>query len=112
MTRRSTRAGLAGLRSAPVVDVADLVHAADGAARAAGLLCQELALYIGGGVLRQRSRGEAALLAAVVHQTVFADVEIASTGAAAPVVGLAVRNRFLKVVEARVAPARQLTDCV
>ena len=92
----------AGLRRAPVVDVADAVDAADGAVGRAAFGGQELALHVGGGVFGDRHAGVAALLGAVVHQAVLADVEVARTGAAAPVVGPPLRDRFLELVELRV----------
>ncbi len=63
---------------------------------------EELALDVGLGVLGEGDAGIAALLGAVVDQAVFADVEVARAGAAAPVVGHAVGDGFLKLVEARV----------
>src|ERR1700761_9717179 len=104
--------GAGGLRGAPVVDVADLVHAGDGAVGSAALLGEELALHALGGVVGDGDCRIAALLAAVVHQAVFADVEVARACAAAPVVGLAVGDGFLKVVEARVGAPREAPDLV
>ena len=90
------------MRGAPVVNVADFVDAADGAVRGAAFGGEEFALDVVGGVVGQRDAGVAALLAAVVHQAVFADVEIAGAGAATPVIRSALGNGGLKVVEARV----------
>ena len=100
------------LRGAPVVDVADLVHTANGAVGRAALLGKELPLHVRPAVLGQRHAGIATLLRTVVHQAELADIEIASACAAPPVVGLAVRDRFLEVVEARIAAPRQLADFV
>ncbi len=93
------------LRGAPVVDVADLVHAADGAVGGTGFLGEELALDDLGGVLRDGDAGIAALLGAVADDAVLIEIEIPRAGAATPVVGLAVGDGFLKVVEARIAAA-------
>ena len=51
------------------------------------------------GVFGERHAGVAALLRAVVHQAVFADIEVARAGAAAPVVGPALGDGFLELVE-------------
>ena len=94
------------LRGAPVIDVADLVDAADGAVGGAGLSrCRYSRRTIFEGVLGQRLAGVAALLRAVVHQAVLADVHVARAGAATPVVRLAVRDVVLEVIEAREAGA-------
>ena len=53
---------------------------------------QVLATYVIAGVSCEGNSGIAALLRAVVHQAVFADVEIARSGAAAPVVGESLRD--------------------
>ena len=100
------------LWGAPVVDVADLVDAADGAVGRTALFGEELAFHVGLLVVRDRHAGISALLGAVVHQTELADVEIASAGPAAPIVRLAVGDRLLKMVEARVAAAGQAPDFV
>ena len=96
------RGDFAGLRGAPVVNVADAVDAADSAVGRAGLCRQKLALDVCGGVVGQWHAGVAALLAAIVHQAVFADVEVARAGAAAPVIGQAFDDGFLEVIELRV----------
>src|SRR5690349_2443498 len=85
------------------------MHAADRAAWSAALLRQELALHVLGRVLRQRNAGMAALLAAVVHQPILADVQVPTASTAAPVIGLAVRNGFLKMIEPAVAAPRHGT---
>ena len=97
--------GVGVLRSAPMVDVAYLVDAADRAVRGAGFLGQELAFDVFRRVVREGDAGVAALLGAVVDQAVFADVEVAGAGAASPVIGLAFGDRFLKLVETGVAAA-------
>ena len=78
------------------------MDAGDGAVGGAGFFGEELSLEVFVGVLRKGYAGVSALLGAVVDQAVFADVEIAGAGAAAPVVGLSVGDGFLEVVEAGV----------
>src|SRR5439155_7193126 len=92
----------AGLGPAPEVDHGDLLHAGDRAARGAGLVGKELVLEVGWCVLVERDGGVAPLLRTVVDQPVFADVEVAAAGAAAPVVGFAERYIPLEIVEPRV----------
>jgi len=86
-----------GLRRAPMVDVADPVYAADGAVGRAALGGQKLPLHIGRGVIGNRHARIAALLAAIVDQPVLADIQIARTCAATPVVGPPLRNRLLNL---------------
>ena len=52
-------------------------------------------------VLKQRNSRVSPLLRAIVHETVFANVEIASASPAAPFIGAAVRNVFLEGIEPR-----------
>src|ERR1035437_3409570 len=66
----------------------------------ARLLRVELAAQIGNRVFLQRNARIAALLRAVMHQAVFADVEIACSGAAAPLIGAAERDVVLKGIDA------------
>src|SRR5947208_1914705 len=56
-----------GLRSAPVVDVGDLVHAGDGAMRGATFFRDELTPDIVDGVLLERLSRISALLGAIVY---------------------------------------------
>ncbi len=70
--------------------------------RSAALLGKEFTANVGDRVLLQRYAGMTALLRAVMHQAIFANVEVASPGAAAPLVGTAFGNIVLKPVEARV----------
>src|SRR5271165_3125776 len=70
--------------------------------RSTALFGEELAANISDRVLLQRYAGIAPLLRAVVHQSVFADVEVTRPSAAAPLVGSAVGNVVLEPVEARV----------
>src|SRR5215813_11024097 len=79
------------------------MDAADRTAGSTTLFGKELALDVFDGVIGQRNARIAALLAAVVHKAVLADVQVTPTCAAAPVVCLAVGNRFLKMIEAGVA---------
>lgn len=60
-----------------MVDVADLVHAADGAVWRAAFRGQIFAFYVSRCVIGQRDARITALLAAIMHQAVFADIEIA-----------------------------------
>src|ERR1019366_463351 len=101
---RAAGSYLRRLRSPPVVDVAHLVHATDGAVRRATLLGQELTLHVRPAVLSQWNARIATLLRAVMHQPELADVEITPASAAPPVIRLPVGDRFLKMVEPRVAP--------
>ena len=95
---------------APVVEDADLVDALERAVRGAPLLGHVLALEIFHRVLFERDAGVAALLRAPVDQAVLADVEVASAGAAAPLVGLALGDCVLEPVEARVVAISQPLD--
>ncbi len=51
-------------------------------------------------ILLQRGAGISALLRAIMHQPVLADIEITRAGAAAPLVGTSLRNIVLKGVDA------------
>src|SRR5579862_2712707 len=99
---RRLRGGADGLRGAPVVHVRHLMDAGDGAVRRAAFFGEELAADVVDGVLLQRNGGRAALLRAIVHQAVLADIEIACAGAASPVIGLAVGDIVLEPVHARI----------
>src|SRR5437879_3499324 len=88
------------LGRAPSVENRDLVHAGDGAVRGAALFGQVFAANVVAGVGFERNSGVAALLRAIVHQSVFADIEIAGAGSAAPVVTFALRNVVLEGVDA------------
>ena len=74
-----------GLRIAPEIHIRNLVHARDRAQRRAALLGQVLAADVGDRVFSERLAGIAALLRAVMHQTVFAHIQVARPGPAAPV---------------------------
>src|SRR5437660_11770125 len=70
------------------------------AVRGAGLLCQIFAADVFDGVLLQRDPRIAALLRAVVHQPVLANVEITRARAAAPLVRLAQGDVVLERIDA------------
>src|SRR5271166_3067382 len=79
-----------------------MMHAGNGAVRRTALFGEELSANVGDRVLLHRYSRICALLRAVVNQPVFADIEVASTCSAAPLVGPAVGNVVLKPVEASV----------
>src|SRR5580693_5262720 len=98
--RRSGRAGRSGiLRSPPGIEDRYLVHAGDRAVRCAGFLRQIFAAQIFTGVILQRSSRIAALLRAVVDESVLANVEIAGSSTASPVVGQTFGDVVLKCVD-------------
>ena len=109
---RAAGSYLRRLRSPPVVDVAHLVHATDGAVRRATLLGQELTLHVRPAVLSQWNARIATLWRAVMHQPELADVEITRTRATAPFVRLPFRDAVLKPIEARVILVPQLLHIV
>ena len=109
--RRTGRYGRV-LRGAPVVDIAHLMHAADGATGRAALLGEELALYVSRLISRERNARISTLLAAIVRQTELADLEVASACTAAPVVRLPVGDRLLEVIESRVTATGKLSHLV
>src|ERR1700674_348930 len=71
--------------------------------RGTGLFCQELAADIVHRGFLKRNCGVAALLGAIVHQTILTNVEITSTRAAAPLIGASLRNVVLEGVDPREA---------
>src|ERR1700722_5719247 len=77
------------LRSAPGIENRNLVHARHRAVGSAGFLGEIFAAEIVAGIGCEWDARISALLRAVVDESVFADVEITSTGPATPVVGLA-----------------------
>src|SRR5215472_5777527 len=91
------------LWGAPEVDQRRLVYARDGAVGRAGFLGAEFAADDSNRVVGQRDARVSALLRAIVHQPILADVKIAGSGAASPVVGLTPRNVVLKLVETGIA---------
>src|SRR5262245_49905457 len=84
------------LRISPMIDDGYLLHTPDGAGRGTGLLGEILALDIGKCVTLQRDSRIATLLGTVVHQAVFANVQVTGAGAASPVVGIASSQVLLK----------------
>src|SRR5438094_1566205 len=84
------------LRSAPGIEDRNLVHAGDCAVRSAAFFGEIFAPDIGDRVLFQRNAGIAALLRAVMHQAVLADVQIACAGAAPPLVRTSLGNVVLE----------------
>src|SRR5271168_1519727 len=88
------------LRRAPAVEDRNLMHAGNRAMRRAAFFGEVFAAHVVARIGRQRHSGIAALLGAVVHQSVFADIEIARARATAPVVGQALRDVVLEGVDA------------
>ena len=78
--------------------------------RRAGFLRVVLVGKVRGRVLLQRDCRKAALLGAIMHQAVFADVEVPATGAASPAIRDTMRNVPLKLIEARVRALAHLHD--
>src|SRR5579875_2525608 len=80
------------------------MHTRNGAEGRARLLGDVFAPDIFDGVFGQRLRRKSPLLRTVMHQPVFADVEITRTRPAAPIAWLAVRDILLEIVNAREMP--------
>src|SRR5207245_9178942 len=80
-----------------------LLDAGDSAEFGARFLIIELMLHALAGVLFKRDARVAALLRAIMNQTVFTDVEVTRTSAATPLVGAPVRELILKPIEPRPA---------
>src|SRR5690242_5218527 len=99
--RRRHRHGLQRLRRAPVVQHGNLLHAGNRAAGSAEFCREELAAAHLRSVLGQGNSWVAALLRTPVHESVLANVQVARTRAAAPVVFLAAGDVVLKIIEAR-----------
>src|SRR5205085_7166545 len=87
---------------ARVVKQRGLLCAGDGAVGRAPFFCLVFAVEVGLRVVCERDAGRAALLGAVMDETVFADVEIARARATTPIVGPPLREVLLKPVEARI----------
>src|SRR5208282_217312 len=68
--------------------------------RRAGFLGHVLAAYVLHGVFFQRNSRIAALLGAIMHQTVLADVQVTGPGAAAPLVGAPLGDVVLEAIDA------------
>ena len=62
------------------------------------------------GVVRERDAGRAALLRTVMHEAVLADIEVARTGAAFPLVGPAIDQVVLEIRQTAVAALGQRLD--
>src|SRR5580658_2068803 len=77
------------------------MHAGYRTTRSAALLGEKFAVALLIGILRQRNAGVAALLRAVMHQTVLADVKIARAGATSPVVLQPLSDIVLELIDAR-----------
>src|SRR4051812_2782048 len=76
------------------------MYAGHGAVRGAGFLCDVFAADIGSGVAFQRSPRVTALLGAVMHQAVFANVEIARACAASPLIWTTLSDVVLESIDA------------
>src|SRR5216683_4804093 len=79
------------------------MHTRDRAMRRARLLRMELAAHIGNRVFLERNGRIPALLRAVMHQAVLANIEVARPGAAAPLIRAPQRDVVLKRIYAREA---------
>src|SRR5580704_1719448 len=77
------------------------MHAGYRATRSTALLREKFAVPLLVSVLRQRNAGVAALLRAIMHQAIFADVEIARAGATSPVVLQPLGDVVLELINAR-----------
>src|ERR1700685_619233 len=89
------------LRRAPEIHRRGLMHAGHRATRSTALLREKFAVALLVSVLRQRNAGVAALLRAIMHQTILANVEIARAGATSPVVLQALGDVVLELIDAR-----------
>ena len=87
--------------SAPEVNYGNLVHARNRAARGAALLRQKLALPLLIGIIFQWNARVPTLLRAIMNEAVLADIQIARTGPAPPVVLASLCNVVLEIVQAR-----------
>src|ERR1700685_593439 len=79
------------------------MHARNRAVGRASFFRKKFAANVVARITGQRHARIPALLRAVMHQPVFANIEISRTGAASPLVGQALRNVVLKSVDARKA---------
>src|SRR5579863_4417766 len=94
----SARHGM--LRSAPGIEDGHLMHAGNRAMRSAGFLSNVLATDVLQGIFLQRNPRIAALLGAVVHQTILADVQVTRPSAAAPLVRASLGDIVLEAIDA------------
>src|SRR5215471_19805851 len=77
------------------------MHAGNSAPRRAAFLGQKLAMAPLARVLGERNAGISTLLRTVMHQPVFANVQVARARAAAPIVLASGGNIALETVDAR-----------
>ena len=87
------------LRSAPVIHHGHLLHTGNGTEFGTGLFSIELDFHVLAGVFSQRNPRISALLRAIMHQAVFADIQIACTNTPAPVVLTSVGQLVLTLIE-------------
>src|SRR5581483_1263485 len=87
------------LRGAPGIEDRNLVHAGNGAMRGTAFFGEILATDIGNCVFFQRDAGIPPLLRAVMHQPILADVEVARSGAATPLVRTSLGNVVLEGID-------------
>src|SRR5665213_571470 len=92
------------LLAAPEIEVRDVVHTAYRTVGCAGLFGEIFAVQISLAVLVQRFRRIAALLRAIVHQPVLANVHVARSCTALPIVRLPLRDGVLEITEPGEAP--------
>src|SRR5882724_1342756 len=96
----------------PGIKDRNLMHAGNRAMRRARFLGEIFAADVLYGVLLKRNRWVATLLRAVVHQSVFADVEISRTCAAAPRVRTAQSYIVLERIDTREAALLEIFHLV
>src|SRR2546430_4904762 len=87
------------LRISPVINDRYFLNAANGAMRRACLIFEIFSLNVVECILLERDSGIAALLGTVVHEAVFTNVQIASAGAASPIVWFAPSEVFLEPIK-------------
>src|SRR5580704_3870770 len=91
-----------------MIHIGHLMYARNRTVRRASFFRKKLPPDVGHKILFQRYARVAALLRAIMHETVFAYVEVAGPGTAAPVVRLAFGDIVLKPVQARIVPLRHV----
>src|SRR5262249_48377192 len=91
------------LRISPVINDGYLLNASDSTVGGARFLGGIFPLDVGESILLERDAGIAALLGAVMDEAVFANVQIAGTGAASPIVRFAAGEIFLEPIQPAVA---------
>ena len=101
------------LRRSPRIEDRDLMHAlTHGAVGRTWLLGIKLAPQIADRIFLQRNSRISALLRAVMHQAILANVEITRPGAAPPLIRPPQRDIVLKGINAREAAFFQLLHLV